>query len=506
MHWDRNHWIWMKNRGQTVEFLSAEHVSFRYFELSKHNILEDASLSIHPGTVTVIIGNSGCGKSTMAAVCAGLYPENGGELLNGTIKLCGKDVYSLSPSERSRILTLMFQNPDLQFCMDTLRKELRFCLENISFPADQMDSRITSFAQELSIGPLLDRQFATLSGGEKQKAALCCLLALNSQGILLDEPFANIDPDSSKEIVSLLKKQNQVHNTTIIAIDHQLDHWLEAADEFILVGKGGQIIKRGITPGSLEQYEDLFLSQGVFFPGRQYPKVPKAPSKGTAVTLEHTSVKSGKKEPYLMENVTLSFEYGQMTALTGSSGAGKTTLFHTLLKQRPYDGRILINGKDLKNIREKDLFQMIGIVFQNPSQQFTTTNVLDEVMENLNIWCPGLTPDQKQQRAKELLQQYGLWEYRRYSPYMLSQGQQRRLAVLSVLCGEQKILLLDEPTYGQDDRSTRTIMEQLRQKAREQGLCIIFSTHDLKLSDACADVTYTIHEKELKPCQRSIRL
>lgn len=121
-------------------------------------------------------------------------------------------------------------------------------------------------------------------------------------------------------------------------------------------------------------------------------------------------------------------------------------------------------------------------------------------MENLTIWCPGLNADQKQMRAKELLSQYGLWEYRRYSPYMLSQGQQRRLAVLSVLCGEQKILLLDEPTYGQDDRSTRTIMEQLRQKARDQGLCIIFSTHDLNLAAACADVTYTIQEKELKPC------
>lgn len=488
-----------------MEFLSAEHVTFRYFELAKHNILEDASLTIRPGTVTVIIGSSGCGKSTMAAVCAGLYPENGGELLNGSIRLCGQDIGSLSPSERCRILTLMFQNPDLQFCMDTLRKELRFCLENISFPADQMDSRIETFAGELSIEPLLDRRFASLSGGEKQKAALCCLLALNSRGILLDEPFANIDPVSSEEIISLLKRQNSIHRTTIIAIDHQLDHWLSTADEFILVGSGGQIIKRGITPKTLDQYEDLFLSQGVFFPGRQYPKSEKTSPKGAAIALDRVSVKAGKNGPYLFKDCSLSFEYGQMTAITGSSGIGKTSLFHTLLKQRPYDGTIFINGKDLKKIKHKDLFQMTGIVFQNPSQQFTTTNVLDEVTENLTIWRPGLNAAEKQRLAMELLRQYGLWDYRKYSPYMLSQGQQRRLAVLSVLCGEQKILLLDEPTYGQDDRSTRTIMEQLRQKARDQGLCIIFSTHDLKLAEACADATYTIEEKELKPCQRSIR-
>ncbi|WP_215698723.1 ABC transporter ATP-binding protein [Clostridium sp. MCC353] len=488
-----------------MEFLSADNVTFRYFELAKHNILEHASLSIHPGTITVIIGNSGCGKSTMAAVCAGLYPENGGELLSGAITLCGRDIRSLSPSERSRYLTLMFQNPDLQFCMDTLRKELRFCLENISFPPEEMDSRIEEFAAGLSIGPLLDRSFSTLSGGEKQKAALCCLLALGSQGILLDEPFANIDPESSREIVNLLKKQNSAHHTTIIAIDHQLDNWLTAADEFILMGKGGQIVKRGITPENLDQYEELFLAQGVFFPGRQYPKAEKAPSGGTAVELDQVSVKSGKKEPFLLENCTIRFEYGQMTALTGPSGTGKTTLFHALLKQRPYTGTIRINGNDLRKIKEKDLFQMAGIVFQNPSQQFTTTNVLDEVMENLNIWCPGLNDSQKKQRAKDLMTQYGLWEYRRYSPYMLSQGQQRRLAVLSVLCGEQRILLLDEPTYGQDDRSTRAIMEQLRLKARDQGLCIVFSTHDLNLA-ACADITYHIQEKELKPCQRSTHL
>lgn len=485
-----------------MDFLSAEQITFRYFESAKHNILEQVSLTIHSGTITVLIGNSGCGKSTMAAVCAGLYPENGGQLLSGSIRLCGQDIRQLSPSERSRYLTLMFQNPDLQFCMDTLRKELRFCLENLSFPADKMDGHIATFAGSLSIEPLLDRQFSTLSGGEKQKAALCCLLALNSLGILLDEPFANIDPDTAREIVSLLKKQASIHHTTIIAIDHQLDHWLETADEFILVGKGGQIIKRGITPSSLMQYEDLFLSQGVFFPGRPYPEAEASVSKGTAITLNHLCVKAEKKGSYLLENVSLHFEYGKITALTGSSGTGKTTLFHTLLKQHPYHGSIQIDGTDLKTIKEKKLFQMTGMVFQNPSQQFTTTSVLDEVMESLRIWCPGLSSGQKQEKARNLLQQYGLWEYRNYSPYMLSQGQQRRLAVLSVLCGEQKILFLDEPTCGQDARSTRIMMEHLRQKTRKQDLCIVFSTHDLALAEAYADITYCIQEKELKPCQK----
>ena len=206
-----------------VPAIQLEHVTFRYFEHGKHNVLEDASLSIPQGKITVIAGNSGCGKSTLAAVAAGLYPENGGVLSSGSIRLFGQPVGELNPAARSRYLSMMFQNPDLQFCMDTLRKEMRFCLENICVPMKEMDAVCERWAGKMDMTPFLDRKLYTLSGGEKQKAALACLFLLGSKAILMDEPFANIDEEGAKEIVRWIVKQNREQGLTVIAIDHRLD-------------------------------------------------------------------------------------------------------------------------------------------------------------------------------------------------------------------------------------------------------------------------------------------
>lgn len=501
-----------------MDILEAQHLTFRYFEQDDCNILENASLNVKEGAITVLLGSSGCGKSTLAAVCAGLFPANAGELLEGSRKLCGRPVEQLDPAQRSRYLSMMFQNPDLQFCMDTLRKELIFCFENQSLPPDQMAEAAGEAARRLSMEPFLDRRFETMSGGEKQKAALCCLLALNSKVIILDEPFANIDPDSTRDMIRLLKRLNQTCRTTIIAIDHQPENWLDCAHELILLGKGGRIVQRNITADNIQEFRRLFEAEGVACPGLTPPacirsapgcpaqapgcptQAPGGPTQtpgGPAVQLNHVSIRHSPKGGVLLKDMTCTFCYGQLTAVTGRSGSGKTTLFHTLLKQKQYEGAILVDGKDLGKTRERELFQKIGMVFQNPSQQFTTTNVLSEILESLKVWQRGADPKLLESRAEEMLRDYGLWEYRQYSPYMLSQGQQRRLAVLSMQCGGQKILLLDEPTYGQDSRTARVIMEQLREKAVRQGLCVIFSTHDHQLAHTFADVVCTIEGKEL---------
>ncbi len=548
-------------------------VVFRYVESGKRNILDHVSLDIEEGGITVLMGSSGCGKSTLAAVLAGLYPENGGFLESGTIELYGHPVSAMNQQERAAYLTMLFQNPDLQFCMDTLRREMQFCMENICVPKEEMDRRIEEAARTLGTEALLDQKLVTLSGGEKQKAALCCLYVMESKCILLDEAFANIDSRSVTELVSLLLKLKQL-GRTIVAIDHQLGHWADAADEIIVLGEGGKVLQRGIRPDRLEEFYPLFEQEGLYYPGRtasqrsifmadsaadhksetaaSYNSGPSTQQdqKPAAVSFRDVSIlrvsdaqasgrsasgsvqTSGRHTPhfrffrknkiddseavsgksgrsgeqsaqYLLSHVSADFPKGAMTAVLGPSGSGKTTTFLSVLKQHPYEGSILIDGTDLSRIKKKELFAKAGIVFQNPGNQFITQNVTEEVKSSIRIWNKDLSDEQCEKQALALLKEYGLERYHRYSPYMLSQGQQRRLAVLSILAGRQQILFLDEPTYGQDYRSTMAIMEQLNRKVKDDGLTVIFITHDQELAEVWADKIYQLQGQRLVEGRRT---
>lgn len=530
-------------------FLEVTDLSFRYFEQSKHNILDHVSFTVETGKTTVFIGPSGCGKSTLAAVCAGLYPENGGILVNsapgsGQVQLLGRPVDRLSPNERASFLSLLFQNPDLQFCMDTLRNELRFCMENMAVAPEEMDGRIERLSDELGIAPLLDRALHTLSGGEKQKAALCCLFAIGSRGLFLDEPFANIDSGAAKELIRLLRQRKQDSGLTILAIDHRLEQWLELADEFIILGAGGQVVQRGITAENLVKWEPLFTQNGIFFPHEikadeshapapalasvlastsvpasastsvlaSAPDPASASAAPPAIVLEHLTIArkdavsrrsnaeteakaSEHPEHFLLADASAAFARGKITAILGPSGAGKTSLFYTLLGRAPYSGSILLDGKELRTIKPRRLYRELGMVFQNPGSQFITQNVLEEVAASLRIWNRDEDP-------KALLEEFQLSAYANHSPYMLSQGQQRRLAVLSMLAGGQKILLLDEPTYGQDERSTIALMGQLTSRVKQTSLTVIMITHDEELAADYAHQRYRLAKRQLISLRR----
>lgn len=556
--------------------LRLNDVTFRYQEQGKRNILDHVSLDIPAGRITVIMGRGGCGKSTLASVAAGLYPENGGILVSGSVELFGKPLAGMNQQERARYLTLMFQNPDLQFCMDTLRKELRFCLENICVPREEMDRRGMAAAQVLGLSDKLDQAFNTLSGGEKQRAMLCCLYAMESGCIMLDEALANIDHAAALDLVSGIAKLRGL-GRTVIAIDHRLDYWLDVADEIIVLGEGGKLLGRGICRENLGEYRCLFEQEGLYYPKRSNVKAdqgcdkkllsvgtgklrsgkadhgcdenlsiawtgtlssvkggsecgdesaaglrhelnptavklkgnqnppeaglrrglnpPAVELKGVSIPLESEADRWGRKKvkKWLLSNVDAVFPKNCMTAVIGPSGSGKTTTFLSILKQHPYKGDILINGQNLGRIRERELFAQVGMVFQNPGNQFITQTVEEEVCSAIRQW-EGKHCEEK---AEALLEAYDLKRYRRFSPYMLSQGQQRRLAVVSVLAGRQKLLFLDEPTYGQDLRSTEKIMERLRDEVGIEGLTVVFITHDLELAAAWADKIYVLRNQKL---------
>lgn len=487
-----------------------KNVSFRYQEKGRRSILDHVSLDIAADQITVLMGSGGCGKSTLAAVAAGLYPENGGYLEAGSVELFGMPLEGMNQQQRAGYLTLMFQNPDLQFCMDTLRKELRFCLENLNVPREDIDRRAQGAARTLGMEDKLDRKLYTLSGGEKQKAMLCCLCAMESRCILLDEALANLDREAAQGLVKHLWSLCR-QGITVIAIDHRLDYWLDVADEIVVLGGGAKVLARGISRKNLWEHQSLFAQEGLYFPEQFRYEETVGPEPDAAITLRSVSIPRAVKtgpwgrkqlEGWLLTDADAAFPKGRLTAVIGPSGCGKTTTFLSILKQHPYEGTILVHNRDLRRMRQRELFAQVGMVFQNPGNQFITQNVEEEVLAGLRIWEKDLGEEQYQAKAEELLEAYGLKRYRRFSPYMLSQGQQRRLAVLSVLAGRQKLLFLDEPTYGQDRRSTETIMEQLRHKAKEEGLTVVFITHDLELAAAWADKVYRVQKQKLVETKR----
>lgn len=491
----------MKSMSNSV--LEAEEVSFRYIEKNKKEVLDHVSISFPEGKISVLMGASGCGKSTLFALLAGLYPENGGVLASGEIRLFGKPLGEYSIPQRAEKLSVMFQNADLQFCMDTLRKEMLFCLENISCPPEEMQERVEKAAAALQMTDMLDRPFQSLSGGEKQKAELACLFLLGSKVILLDEPFANIDEAWAERIVEMLVRMNREYGTTIIAVDHSLDYWLEVLDEIQVLRQDGSVV-RGISKENLKDYAELFREEGLRWPFEEKKRPARLAEGKSSVVMEGAGIFTGKKREksrrMVLAGADAVFYENEMTAILGPSGCGKTTLLRTLLGQQDYEGSIRINGKELRKIPGKELFSEAGIVFQNPSNQFITQNVLEEIESGLLgklAKHEELQGSGTEKEALELLRSFHLDRFRKYSPYMLSQGQQRRLAVLSILAGKRKILLLDEPTYGQDDAMTKEIMELLRRRMTTERMTILFTSHDRRLVEEWADRCYLFREGRL---------
>ena len=462
--------------------LSCEDIEFKYQINSKNNIIEGFSYDFLEGRVYLISGFSGCGKSTLAYILSGLYPEHKGVMSKGKVLLLNREISEYSPNERVKEIMMMFQNSDAQFCMEKVKNEIIFCLENIEYPVEKMNELVDIVLSEMDILYLKDRDLSSLSGGEKQKVALAIILAISPKIIILDEPFANVDYESSQEIIQKLKRLNEENKTTIIAIDHRISLWKDMEYEFLYLGKGCKILD-DTSYFELEDSEEI--------------KENRESLKDKEVVLELENISIGYGEKNLLENCSLIAREGEIISLIGKSGAGKSSLLLNIAGLKKIkNGTIKFLGKDIKKWKRKEILKNIGIVFQNPQNQFVTYKVIDELLFSMK----QNEKDEKKllEKAKELLKQFNLYEYRNYSPFSLSQGQQRKVAVLSMLAGDQKILLCDEPTYGQDNRTSREIMEFLKKKANE-GLTIIIVSHDRNLVYEYSNSIYEVtEEKELR--------
>ncbi|QIQ21708.1 ABC transporter ATP-binding protein [Zophobihabitans entericus] len=479
--------------------LSVKQLTFYYHPESDEPILEDFNIEIPQGSVVLFTGASGCGKSTLCHILAGIYPKHSGHISHGEVLFNGQDIQNLPAAERAKTVGLMFQNPNLQFCMNTVENELIFCLENIQTPRADIQPKVDETLSFCHIESLRHRELYTLSGGEKQQVMLACMIALGSQYIILDEPFANIDPATSKKLCDRLAAYQQEHQATLIIVDHHISNFINIADEMIVLGPKGKILYRHIDRNNLSQYSDKLTEAGVALPKQAYRPTlfePSEPIKHAPIfTLKNVGIRYEDRQ--ILNDINLDFYRGKMTALTGKSGSGKSSLLSALSRMLNYQGTIFLQDKPIKKISAKSYAIKVGIVFQNPLDQFITNSVYDEIAFSLpEIAHQAEIPT----LVQYYLQQVNLWQYRDFSPYMLSQGQQRRLAVCALMACQCEILLCDEPTYGLDRRSAQNMMNFLLRQVKERHISIIFTTHDLELAKSYGQYWYHCEEGTIINC------
>jgi len=324
------------------------------------------------------------------------------------------------------------------------------------------------------ITALKHRTLHSLSGGEKQRVMLACLVLQSPRWLLLDEPFANVDDASAAAIARKLRQLNRERGVGILAVDHRLDHWMDTADELCLLRPGEGAPERlpfaGLEAARLE-------AVGVIVPGRPYcPQLAPADPGPVVLALRDLSVRYGARE--VLSGVRADFRAGEITAVVGESGCGKSTLFHALSGIVPYRGQALLEGAELRRVLRKHPGRM-GFVTQSPQDQFVGGTVRQEIAASLR--------ENREEVSRQILREIRLWRYRDVSPYLLSQGQQRRLGVAALMAYDCRVLVCDEPTYAQDRNNTLAVMDGLCRQARERGAALIFSTHDRQLARDYAD-------------------
>ena len=453
--------------------------------------LRAVDFTIRPGERVLLLGASGAGKSTMMAGLAGVLGGDEEGEQEGSLTIDGVD----AREARGRV-GLVLQDPDSQIILERLGDDAAFGCENLNVPREEIWQRVRESLDLVGLGGLeLSRSTRHLSGGQRQRLALAGVLAMKPGLLLLDEPTANLDPEGVVEVHDAVKKVIETTGQTMVVVEHHIDVWLDLVDRVIVLGRSdadspaGAVIADGKPDEVFAQMGDVLAAGGAWVPGRAIPDCrPDDETRGeTVLSTENLSFGRGTA---LGAGINLDFHAGEVTALMGSNGAGKSTMALTLAGLlKPIDGRVLIAdslkpphaGQEPINWKSKELLGRIGMVSQEPEHQFASNFVRDEVA--IGPKSMGHSEDEANQTADRMLDQMNLTRFAKANPYTLSGGEKRRLSVASMLAAAPKVLVMDEPTFGQDF-STWTEMVKLIAAIRDQGSCVIMVTHDEALVDA----------------------
>lgn len=427
------------------------------------------------GKIHAVSGPSGCGKSSILYLLDGLIPHMYEGELEGKVLLEGRDITDVLPRNRCQEIGFVMQNPESQFCTFTVEEELAFGMENLGFEESVMQKRIQEALEFVGMPGFQQRELANLSGGQKQKIAIASILVTQPKVLLLDEPTANLDPVSRKQIFELISRLSVEEGITVILVEHNIEEMLDRVDYVLALDRNGEVLENGST--------EEVLSRG-WSPSGEMPEAERAEDLSTdeeVLCIEdlHFAYPEPGDQKEILRGLNLSVHRQEFLAIVGENGVGKTTLMRLIFRINAKDsGQIRLFGKPVEAYRKKDLYHLIGLVFQNPENQFIKNTVMEELMFSLKR--VKISQEEKEARVNAMLERFHLEAEKEKSPFVLSQGQKRRLSVAGMLLTNQEILFLDEPTYGQDFENRQELMKDMR-KLIQEGITIVMITHDLSL-------------------------
>lgn len=479
--------------------------TFKY-QAQQEPTLKDIQLTIYQGEKVLIIGPSGSGKSTIGQCLNGIIPNIYKGEHSGSLLLDGQEAFNLSIYDKSLLVSTVLQDTDGQFIGLSVAEDLAFALENDMENQVVMKQKVGDWAERLSLTDLLAHRPQDLSGGQKQRVSLGGVLIDESPILLFDEPLANLDPKSGQDTIDLIARLHKQEGTTTIIIEHRLEDVLyRQVDRVVLINDGRILFNGGpddLLRTSLLQEngirEPLYLStlRALGYPIAQAERL----SSVWEIDIEALNIASlptlhfenGEKEALLevkhlhfsypnkqvLTDIQLTIHKGERLAIVGKNGAGKSTLAKVLCGFIQGEGEILWKGQSIKEDSVKERAGRIGYVLQNPNQMISQTMIFDEVA--LGLRMRGVTEEEIEHRVHHILKVCGLYSFRNWPISALSYGQKKRVTIASILVLNPEIILLDEPTAGQDQRHYREMMEFLDQ-LNAQGHTIVMITHDMQL-------------------------
>lgn len=502
-------------------FIQFKDFTFKY-DVQAEPTLKAIDLTIEKGQKVLIVGASGSGKSTIGHCLNGIIPNiHQGEKI-GQLLIDGQDVFDQSVYDKSRLVSTVLQDPDGQFIGLTVAEDLAFSLENDCVPLPEMQSKVQSWAERLDLTAFLQHRPQDLSGGQKQRVSLAGVLIDESPILLFDEPLANLDPKSGQETIDLIDSIHKEEEATTIIIEHRLEDVLYRPVDKIVLVNDGHILFDG-DPDSLLK-TDLLMENGIREPlyitalkdlgvdieamdnlsriaDLKLPQITleshgfadKQPTKAPLLSVQNLTFAYQKDQPVL-KGMILDVHKGERIAIVGKNGSGKSTLAKAICQFITPDGDIFYQGQSVMSDSIKERAEKIGYVLQNPNQMISQTMVFDEVALGLRL--RGIDEASVEQRVLDTLKICGLFPFRKWPISALSFGQKKRVTIASVLVMNPEILLLDEPTAGQDKKNYTEIMTFLDELS-QAGHTIMMITHDMQLMLEHSDRSVVISDGQI---------